>query len=100
MRKAIQHTLAAAQSSDRLPVGFLVQKETCFLPVFEVDQITNPVFNNFCLRALRSGQILQRKEPLILLHPFSFTNGDVVAFIDAANYLSILAQDTGKHGKQ
>ena len=74
MRKAIQHTLAAAQSSDRLPVVFLVQKETCFLPVFEVDQITNPVFNNFCLRALRSGQILQRKEPLISV---SYTHLDV-----------------------
>ena len=69
MRKAIQHTLAAAQSSDRLPVVFLVQKRNLFFARFRSRPNNESRFQQFLFACSPGGQILQRKEPLILLHP-------------------------------
>ena len=98
--KAVQHMLALGNLGNRLTVIFLVEEEACLLAVFYINRIFDAVFDNLGSHSAEFGAQIGSKPVLALLHALQQANSYVIALIQAADFLSHLAQNFNQQLKQ
>ena len=98
--EAVQHRFPCGQTAHRPAVVLLIQKETGFLPVFHVHQISDPVFHNLHHRAVRRRFAGEGVPPLALGQTFLVPEGHIVPQEHAPDGLAVLPENVHQSGQQ
>ena len=87
MGEAIQHLRAFTQTLNRFPVIFLIQKESGFLPFFDIDHVFDTVFCDFHI-----GIEFRADEAFCQFHSFLLSYFGIASFVNTADLDSVFVQ--------
>ena len=100
MGKTVQHPLSWSQGGCSPPVILLIQEKTGFLAVFKVYCIPDAVFGDLRFGTVWNRDSVQREKAFVFGHSLQFSDGYVIAFVNAPDSLSVFCQQAIQFWKQ